>query len=248
MTAVAECRKLYALRSDLRRLRGPAREDWLSAGEREAFSHLHDSGRREGWLWGRILSKELILEQFPQTAADPRSIEIISQGTDGRGVRPHAAIDGRPQPWSLSISHSQQAILVALCAAPGASVGVDLVDVVRYRAGFLETFFSADEQDWLRQDRPKQIAAAWAVKESVYKAYNAGEGFTPRQICVRPLPSGSYACTYYEFDLSGVCDIQTWQTADQVAAMATVAAEHLGNRTGLTKEDRTLVSNGGSDD
>jgi phosphopantetheine--protein transferase-like protein len=232
MTALAECRKQYALRSDLRRLRGPASEEWLSAGERETFSRLHDSDRREGWLWGRILGKELIREQFSDDAADLRSIEIISQGADGRGMRPHVAIDGRPQACSLSISHSQQAILVAICAAPGTCVGVDIVDVVRYRSGFLETFFSADEREWLSQDQPERIAAAWAVKESVYKACNAGEGFTPRRICVRPLQSGCYTCTYNEFDLSGVCDIQTWQTADQVAALATVAVEQLSNRTG----------------
>jgi phosphopantetheinyl transferase len=253
MTGIAQCWKHYARRTELRSRVEPMQKDWLGACECGEFSRLRDSERREGWFWGRILSKELIINQFPAIVAatvatngtvpflltrkleqfpDPRSIEITSRGADGRGVRPCISINGREQPWSISISHSQQAILVALCTDWGVSLGVDLVDVAEYSGGFLETSFSSDERDWLRQDRPEQIATAWAVKEAVYKAYNAGEGFTPRRICVRPLPSGRYTCAYYDIDLTGICDIQTWQTADQAAAMATVATEHSGDRSG----------------
>jgi phosphopantetheinyl transferase len=224
MAGLAACWKRYARRDDLRGRVIAAYEDWLTAVEREELARLRDAERREGWLLARIVSKELILEQLPSLVADPRRIEVTSRGADGRGVRPRVAIGGQRQPWSLSISHSRQAVLVALSVVPGCSVGVDLVDLGEYDTGFLEMMFTPDEQDWLRPASPEQVAAAWAVKEAVYKAYNREEGFAPRRICVRRLDAERYTCTYFGVDLTAICDIETWRATNQVAAVVCVDA------------------------
>ena len=223
MIPALESYSRYATFDELRSRRRPESQQWLSPGEREQHSRFRDAGRREAWLFGRLLSKRLILDCFADTISDPRSIQIRSRDARGRAVRPCVLLDGRPQPWCLSISHSDRAVLVALCAAPGFSLGVDLVVCQTYPAGFLKTWFAPEEQAWLKQCGSEEASKLWAIKEAVYKAQNAGESFAPRRICVRRLRCQQYACSYDGVDLADDCDLQIWDVDQQVAVIATVA-------------------------
>jgi phosphopantetheinyl transferase len=183
--------------------------------------------RRETWALGRLLSKQLILEDFGNLADDPRTIEIRSHDVDGRAVRPQVRIDGRLEPWCLSIAHSERSVLVALATEPGIAVGVDLVVVEPHGPGLLNTWFTREERDWIGPTDFQTISTVWAVKEAVYKAQNSGQGFAPLRIAVRRQPSGRYTCTYHGIDLDDVCDIQVEQMDGQTAVVATIASGRL---------------------
>jgi phosphopantetheinyl transferase len=192
---------------------------WLAPGESRHYARLRDPQRRRGWLAGRVLCKRLLAESVPEVAVDPRRAEIYSQDTLGRGMRPSVVIDGGVLPWHLSISHTEIAVMVALSATPGETVGADLVRVQPPPAGWMRVWFDREEQELADRGGPSTASVLWAVKEAVYKACNHGEAFAPRQFRVRRLPGG-YACYYRNVDLSDGCAIQTWHLGSHVAALA----------------------------
>jgi hypothetical protein len=113
---------------------GSSGEAWLSAAEREVYANLRHAGRREAWLLGRLLSKELILNTMAAPlggsgAMDPGGVEILSCDGLGRPTRPRVLLQGRLQPWSLSLAHSDRFVLVAFSEDPDLAVGVDVTPI-----------------------------------------------------------------------------------------------------------------------
>jgi phosphopantetheinyl transferase len=150
---------------------------WLAPAERETWLGLRSPQRREAWLSGRILAKQMVLRHL--LAAHPAEIEIHSLDSQEQGIRPRVTVCGRLQPWALSIAHSARSVFVALSATPGLAVGVDVTAGPEGDAGFWETWFSPAERRW---SETPGIATLWAIKEAVYKAVNRGERFAPRRI------------------------------------------------------------------
>jgi phosphopantetheinyl transferase len=202
---------------------GPGDDDaWLSPGERQTLTALRDPSRREGWLQARVLAKQLILVHERALICDASEIDVVSCDAFGRGVRPRVAIGGRAMPWSLSISHTETAALVALCTVPGLSVGVDLVHAASPSRGFLRMWFDGPERELMAAGDWQEPCRIWAIKEAVYKAVNHNDPFAPRQVRVRRAWGGEYTCTYRGVDLSGRCRIATWPSGEHVIAMAGV--------------------------
>lgn len=187
----------YASRAELRHIlhQRPA-ADWLSDSECAALSRLRHPERREAWLAGRLLSKQLMAAENGLPASDYRSIEICSVDVRGKGTRPIVSVGGHIRDWSLSISHSETAVFVALSMMPDLRVGVDLTPIQEYRPGFLNTWFTADERQQVQAAGSRRAIEVWAVKEAVYKASNTGETFAPRRIEVRAESQDRFFCRY----------------------------------------------------
>lgn len=200
---------------------------WLSADERALYEQWHDSQRRETWLGGRLLAKRLIcdtlLARSNGTVALPE-IEIDSGPARGRRERPRIAVQGRTLARSLSITHTSCGVMVALATRSDVRLGVDLVEATNLSEGFVRTWFSKSEQQWLQQgDQASQASQAWAMKEALYKACNEGEGFSPRSIRVQP--AISFSCHYTGNRDAGnrktpFCQVRSWQIDHQRAALA----------------------------
>ncbi len=174
---------------------------WLSTDERAELARLRDAARRQQWLAGRWLSKRFIGEAAD--VSDVGQIQILSRDERQRGVRPRIMLDGRRLDWSLSISHTDRGVLVALVPTDLFSVGIDLARDVTTAAGFRRLWFSAGERQWIDDD-PRRATVAWAVKEAVYKAANTGETWDPRDVEVVRQGSGDFPCTYRGGALSGL--------------------------------------------
>jgi len=219
-------------RSALRRSwPGSSGEAWLSDGEREVYAGLRDARRREAWLFGRLLGKDLILGRVGARlgawgAAAPRRIEILSRDGLGRAVRPRVLVEGRVQPWALSLAHSDRFVLVIFCEEPGAAVGVDVAPIRPPGAGFLGFWFTPRERAWIRaraNQGPRRAATLWAVKEAFYKAVNAGERFAPGRIEVRVDRPGRYAVRCEGSRPGGPCEVQVAAAGGEVLAAVRVA-------------------------
>lgn len=238
----------YATRRQLRSGFDLDNDDWLSESERRELTHWRNADRREAWLCGRWASKQLIRALMGErdsvsVPAGPAHVEpdgywdrrraqgqaelalpqisITSRDDQGRSVRPHVSICGRSLPWSVSISHSQRAVLVAVSTAPEIVLGVDLTDInaieqmihrepqasaPSWTTGFQKTWFTNREQETLVDAGPETTAAVWAVKEAVYKASNRGEGFAPRRIELCLEPTG-FRCQYDGVKIGDDCEI-----------------------------------------
>lgn len=218
------CFERYAKRDELRPILERDGERWFDAVEREELGRFRDAGRRETWMLGRLLSKQLILDQFPDVASDPADVEISSTETARQTGRPLVNVNGQFRPWCLSISHSDRGILVALSANSGLRVGVDLAAISETKPGFLETWFTRREQASLESHGAERVATYWAVKEAVYKAYNTGESFVPRRIevCPRENDESAFTSIYDGIDLSSVCHVETRMVNGEVAAVASL--------------------------
>jgi phosphopantetheinyl transferase len=192
----------------------------LSDRERAELAAWHDPERRRSWLAGRLLAKQVVRETWSDAPVDS-AIEILSLNDRNRGSRPRVVCDGQQMPWSLSISHTQRGVLVALSTAPNVSVGVDLAAPQKLSAGFVRLWFTPAEQQWLAKSTAAHAAATiWAAKEALFKACNRGEGFTPRMIEV--LPDGN--CSYQQISLPGCW--RSWSVDKQIAVLATVKGDH----------------------
>jgi phosphopantetheinyl transferase (holo-ACP synthase) len=251
LTRVATC-------DEIARLCGGDDARWLSHFERETLRSFRDSSRRRSWLAGRVLAKTLVMDSGAAGPIDPRDIEIdaggaiagtarfgnrlrervlgsfgISLAPPGRAQRPSVRIAGAVQPWCLSISHTDVAA-AALSLDPSTSVGIDLACGQQFAHGFLTMWFTDREQRQLEGCEPRQVAARWAIKEAVYKAFQQGESFTPRRIEVLcdavPLSTdrvtAGVTCRYHGFDLTGSLSIEAQFIAGHVLAIATIGKAH----------------------
>ena len=161
-----------------------------------------------------------MLDQSPAERSVGRErIEILSRNAEGRVSRPCLWRDGVEQSWSMSISHSDRGVLVALTADAGTSLGVDLADCNAFSDGFVDLWFTPAERAWFHETQCPDIACfIWAAKEALYKACNEGESFAPRDVEI--LPDGRY--TYRNIALTD-CRLQSYTIDGQLAVLATVS-------------------------
>jgi phosphopantetheinyl transferase len=211
----------------------PGGEAWLSEPEREAYAVLRDARRREAWLFGRLLCKELILAMriaagSPGGGVEPGQIEVLSRDGLGRPARPRVLLHGRLQPWSLSLAHSDQSVLVGLSRDGRLATGVDVTPIQSPDAGFLDLWFTPRERAWIRakfDQAARWAATLWAIKEAFYKAVNVGESFAPRQIEVRVDPLGGYVVRWLGSRPTGPCRVRVAAGRSEVVAVVTVALQ-----------------------
>jgi phosphopantetheinyl transferase len=197
-----------------------AADDWLSAAEHGSWLAMRSSERQATWLAGRVLAKQLIAacleEQGDGRAyAPPTEIHIESRSPDKQlGARPLGFVSGQALNWGLSIAHSRRGVLVAV--ACDSHVGVDLVASDECRPESLAWCFSSAERRWLATV-PRHGRGAerlWAMKEAVFKACHAGEGFAPQRIELFP-HAGQVGPSS-----RAVRQLQCWRVDGHVAALA----------------------------
>lgn len=193
-------------------------ENWLGIAERRELAAYRNPQRRSGWLLARMLAKSLLCETGLIDTEDFTAVEILSRDEAGRHVAPVVRVEGKKAPWSLSISHSAVAAIVALCETPGAAVGVDLLPCKPVSPAVVRMWFD-DEEKHLAAEA-ENARRIWAIKEAAYKAVGSGDPFAPRQVCVRRTQRGQYTAVYRGVDLSERCRVETWQQGDHVVAVA----------------------------
>jgi 4'-phosphopantetheinyl transferase len=191
---------------------GPLAIDWVAAlttQERAALCELRAPERRQQWLAGRVLMKQLLASQsgLEVTPAALAQIEIVSQNAEGKGIAPQASILGKPFQGSLSLTHQGDTIAAALIPGVEWAVGIDLVPDEPFGAGFADMWFTAAERAWAlaETEAPSLTASIWALKEAAYKAINHGESFQPQAIEIGRNTAGEW-----RFAVRGMCAPLDW--------------------------------------
>ena len=182
--------------------------------------------KQAGWLAGRMLAKQLILDElrirYGVRGALPQQLQIDSGGVGPGQYRPRVSFNREPLDWSLSISHTARAVLVTLCTERGKRVGADLVEHTAHGRGFAKTWFNRHERHSLDITcDPRRLAAAWAIKEATYKACNRGEPFRPREIHVSLASENQYDCAYRGMPLASPNSVRCWNVDDHFAVIVT---------------------------
>jgi phosphopantetheinyl transferase (holo-ACP synthase) len=209
-----------------------AAERRLSAAEREVLKRLKEPRRRRTWLCGRLCLKELSLSSIRESRWRGSSlradqIEIHSLDILGRPTRPRVIIDGRLQPWNVSIAHTERSVLAALSFSAELSVGVDLTTVGAMSDGFRGLWLTAAERRWCDGGSDPHLASTlWAVKEAMYKAVNRGESFAPAAVEVAR-DSDGYTCAYKNRRIPRAPAVRVSERDGEVAAVVAVDARRM---------------------
>ncbi len=200
---------------------------WLTTGEREIYGAFRDASRRQAWLLGRLLAKEVVLDRALRTTptqSDAGRLEVCSRDGLGRAIAPRVFLDGRVQPWSLSIAHSDASILVALSCDAGVWVGADVVPRDAFGAHGLDGWLTQRELAWLSTvpvvERPARASILWAIKEATYKAVGGGGRFVPRRLEACAGPEDSWHALVDGRAIRALVGVATTET--EVTAVVTV--------------------------
>jgi phosphopantetheinyl transferase len=185
---------------------------WLHPAERAAWGRLRDDRRKAAWAFGRLAAKRLLRAHL----ADAVSLADICILPRIRHGRPCPTLGDRPLPWNLSISHSDRFAAALLGTGP---VGVDVIRPFLPGEGFLGSWFTHREREWVGTD----VAVVWALKEAVYKAVNFGERFVPRAVEIRAT-CGRYSCAYHGVTLGLRLRVESIIGTDEMVAVVTTDA------------------------
>jgi phosphopantetheinyl transferase len=171
---------------------------WLTEAERERAAAFRTAKRRGDWLRGRHAVKTAAIAAIRhrfgvappmvalQVDAEPSGAPFVRLARDGReflGFAPGARL-----PVAVSISHSAAAVF-CLAAADGRAVGADLERVEPRSEGFVQDFFSGQEQALAGRAgsaRDLMVAAIWAAKEAVLKVVGLGLTVDSREVVCLP--------------------------------------------------------------
>ena len=227
----------------------PAWDDglnWLSGPERVECDHWRSPIRRQAWLSGRWIAKQMVCQRWSLDSESMPDISIRSIDQNGQAVRPSIEIQGVPETaYCLSITHTEKAVLVALSNTSATRVGIDLCDQKDLPDSFAQTWFTPLERqqlDSLAADpdaypheavvektrlRTNWITKTWATKESIYKAYNRGEPFAPLQIEVF-WDAKTPVCRYGDHLFGDELQLTTWNVDNHIAVSAVIVESTVG--------------------
>lgn len=153
----------------------PSSFNWLSEREIQRVEQLRFPKRRNEWLRGRWMAKQLLLRSDPQFAGLPPNRITIANQPEGA---PHVFLEAIPVEGSLSISHREERVAVAWLPGDRAAVGVDIEWIEPRAPAFLEDFFSDMEKYSALavppNRQPMQITLLWSAKEAALKALRLG--------------------------------------------------------------------------
>jgi 4'-phosphopantetheinyl transferase len=145
----------------------------LSEQEWGIFTQLKTDKRAHDWLMGRWTAKHLLHEI---TGAPLDQIRIFNQ--------PNGAPYCPDFPdYRLSISHSGDHALCAVVSG-AQSIGADIEHIEPRIEGFVEDYFTPDEQALVRgcDDKDRLITLIWSAKEAALKALRVGLTIDARSI------------------------------------------------------------------
>lgn len=159
---------------------GPGLDDhgFLCLSEAREGRRYRHPGRYRQWLLGRAAAKTLLERTAGELDIDvPRHDHINIRRTPDGWPQP-LTTTGTQLPVSLSISHSGEQALCAVCPGAEGTVGADIEVVEARPRHFYEDFYTDGERELLEQlpdDMGHKVGTIiWCIKEAVLKARRTG--------------------------------------------------------------------------
>jgi 4'-phosphopantetheinyl transferase len=165
----------------------PFGDEWLSELERIRLAGLRIPKRHRDWRLGRWTAKCAVAAylNLPHASGVLAGVELRPAPSGA----PEVFLHGQATPLALSLSHSGGLGLCAIAPAP-ADVGCDLEQIEPRSPIFLVDYFSASEQELVRQTpgarRNQLVTLLWSAKESALKAMRCGLREDTRSVHATP--------------------------------------------------------------
>ena len=151
---------------------------YLTEEEEQRFLTLRTEKRRDDWLLGRWTAKRLLQTVIWERNGTSLPLDLITITNDKDGV-PEYRLPMEDRNFSISISHSHGRAFVAAIEKSDAPIGADLEQIEARPDGFIETYFTSEEQTAVLQCTTEELqnmltTAIWSAKEAALKALHLG--------------------------------------------------------------------------
>lgn len=151
---------------------------YLTEEEEQRFSALHTEKRRHDWLLGRWTAKRLLQTVIWEKNGTSLPLDLITITNNNDGV-PDYRLPIQDRNFSISISHSHGRAFAAAIERPNAPIGADLERIAARPEGFIEAYFTPEEQTAVLQCATEAMqntltTAIWSAKEAALKALHLG--------------------------------------------------------------------------
>jgi len=155
---------------------GPGLDDheFLCLSEIHEGRRYRHPGRYRQWLLGRAAAKTLLERTAGDLALDLPPQKLIHVRRTPDGWPQPLTIKGTHLPVSLTISHSGEQALCAVCPDTEGTIGADIEVVADRSRHFYEDYYTDQERTLLEQLpddwENKAGTVIWCIKEAVLKA------------------------------------------------------------------------------
>jgi len=159
---------------------GPGLDDhgFLCLSEIHEGRRYRHPGRYRQWLLGRAAAKTLLERTAGDLALDLPPQKLIHVRRTPDGWPQPLTIKGTHLPVSLTISHSGEQALCAVCPDTEGTIGADIEVVADRSRHFYEDYYTDHERTLLEQLpddwENKAGTVIWCIKEAVLKAQRTG--------------------------------------------------------------------------
>ncbi len=162
----------------------PGDTNWLSPGELERYQSFRFDKRKQDWLSGRWVAKNLIFELIKEQ--NTFELKEISIGNHSAGD-PFVILREEILNGSLSISHRGGKSAAAFTSIPNISIGIDLELIEEKSEGFIEDYFNEGEtkevMSFAKIGKKDCLASLlWSAKEALLKAHQIGLRIDTREM------------------------------------------------------------------
>jgi 4'-phosphopantetheinyl transferase len=170
---------------------GLTRRSFLCPSELEEGQRYRHPGRYRQWLLGRAAAKTLLTRHARAMGSEPPAPgQINLKRTEDGWPRPQT-LEGQTLPYSLTISHTGERALCALCPDSEGTIGADLEPVAEKSRPLLEDFYTDDERELIlglaKHRQATEATLYWCIKEAVLKARRVGFKESAKTVQVRSL-------------------------------------------------------------
>lgn len=141
------------------------------------------ASRSTSRVLGRIAAKKAVARYAEANRGKKHSYIEIARRQDGS---PYVVHDNS---LHLSIAHSDECAIAAVCGAEQGSIGVDIERISRFDPALRAAFLASDERAWVEDagsehESQKRAALLWCTKEAYLKTLGVGLKKDPRRIII----------------------------------------------------------------
>ena len=160
------------------------------------YKRFHNVQRKEEWLYGRFILKDLIRSHFSMRTAIPlNKIETVTNGK----YKPDILLNGGKLDLDHSLSHSKDLFLAVLSKRRNILIGADVEYIKDIKPSLLSYFLNKKEIDEIKELEPDKKRALlfqyWTIKEATLKTLGIGLQGTIKGILINTIENNQASIT-----------------------------------------------------
>lgn len=199
------------------------------------YKKFQNTNRKEEWLYGRFILKDLVNSHFSKKTIEPlNKIEVVASGR----YKPEIVLRGEKLYVDHSLSHSKDLFLAVLAKRINVLIGADIEQIRDVKLTSLSYFLNRREIDEIKKlelnKRQALYFQYWTIKEATLKALGIGLQGSMKGIVVNAIENHHASITISKYNLQsakvkGEIDINCYSSVinDYAISVSTITILNL---------------------